>query len=127
MLCYEGGHALEYEGGADDEAEAKKDEADAEADAKADEDEAAGDVADAKAALDAAKNWRSKLPAFLQTKPGEVSALDSLTAVEYRSATWMCFMLAIFNVMSGVAIMLVYFGHIFNRIDGHKQEFYTLS
>ena len=73
-----------------------------------------------KAALEAAKNWRSKLPAFLQSKPGEISAFDALTAAEHRSGTWMCFVLAFFNVMSGITIMLVYFNHIFDRIDGSK-------
>lgn len=33
----------------------------------------------------------------------------------------MCFALAFFNVMSGITIMLVYFNHIFDDIDGHKQ------
>ena len=105
-----------YEGG--EEEDAKKEEEEADAEAKKEEGDAA---ADAKAAAEAAKNWRSKLPPFLQSKPGEISAFDALTHQEHRTGTWLCFALAFFNVMSGITIMLVYFNHIFDDIDAHKQ------
>ena len=72
-------------------------------------------------------NWRDRLPPWLISKPGEISAFDSLTAIEHRNGTWMCFMLAIFNVMSGITLLLVYMGDIFdNGIDNYKQ-IYKLS
>lgn len=109
----------ELEGGQADEAKAEAEKA--AADAKAEAEKAAADAkAQADAALAEAKNWRKKLPAFLQTKPGEISVIDALTHVEHRSGTWLCFALAFFNVMSGITIMLVYFNHIFDNIDSHK-------
>lgn len=119
----EGGdyEAPSYEGGEENaEAEADKDKAEAEADEKkaegeagAEEKEAEAALADGKAALAAAKNWREKLPAFLQSKPGEVSAFDALTKADHRSGTWFCFALGIFNVMTGTTLMLVYVDRIF--------------
>lgn len=99
-LLFEGGEQDDKNG--DGDTEAKKDEKDEAADAAAE-----------------AKNWRKKLPAFLQSKPGEVSAFDALTAPEHRNGTWLCFVLAFFNVMSGIQILLVYFTHVFENIDEH--------
>lgn len=132
----EGGEyeAPSFEGGEGDaEAEADKDKEEAEADKKEAEDEA-GDaekeagaaLADGKAALDAAKNWRSKLPAFLISKPGEISAFDALTKADHRSGTWFCFALGVFNVMTGTTLMLVYIDRIFAAVDD-KQQIYTLT
>lgn len=133
----EGGEyeAPTYEGGeeADAEAEANKDKAEAEADEKkaegeagAEEKEAEAALADGKAALDAAKNWREKLPAFLQSKPGEVSAFDALTKADHRSGTWFCFALGLFNVMTGTTLMLVYVDRIFAQVDD-KHQLYKLT
>ena len=112
-----------FEGGVEEDKE--KAETDKEK-TEAEEGDAKAKAAEAKAALDAAKNWRNHLPPFLKSKPGEISAFDSLTAVEYRSGTLMCFLLATFNVLSGITVMLIYMGHIFDNIDDHKQV-YKLS
>lgn len=113
----EGGH-WEYEGGEGLGEETVKDEAAAEDELNA----AEAEYAQAMDAVNAVSDWRSRLPPWLLSKPGEISAFDSLTKIDYRSGTWMCFLLSFFNVMSGITVLLVYMGNIFDDgIDNYKQ------
>lgn len=73
-----------------------------------------------------AKNWREKLPAWMKSKPGEVSAFDAITKIDHRAGTWMCFALSVFNVMTGITLMLVYIQNIFNDVDD-KHQLYKLT
>lgn len=105
------------------DAEKKKAELEKEAKARA---EKLKKEAEAKLKKEGAKELAKYLPPWLLGTPGHPGGAECLIDRRYREATWLCLMLAFFNVMSGLTTILIYLHLIFEQAD-KKPELYTLT